>query len=92
MRNRLFAAVAFLSLINIALPQSKVPENVPPLPSDIPKDAVMYTVITATKPAGQMALWDEGDAHHAFFQFNDRGRGPKFYSVSRIGSDRKSVV
>jgi cytosine/adenosine deaminase-related metal-dependent hydrolase len=48
----------------------------------------MYTVITATKPAGQMALWNESGAHHAFFQFNDRGRGPKFYSVSQIGSDQ----
>ncbi|PWT91850.1 MAG: hypothetical protein C5B54_04525 [Acidobacteria bacterium] len=63
-------------------------ENVPPLPNDIPKNAVMYSVLMASKPAGQMAVWDDAEKkHHAFFQFNDRGRGPKIYSTYEIGPD-----
>lgn len=84
------SAVLFLLCINsVAITQQAGPaENVPALPSDVPKDAAMYSVTLAGKPAGQMALWLENSIHHSFFQFNDRGRGPKFYSVSQIGEDQ----
>ncbi len=46
----------------------------------------MYTVIMGGQTAGQMARWDESTSHHTFFQFNDRGRGPKVYSVATTGT------
>ena len=55
--------------------------NVPELPKDIPKGAVMYTVLMMGLPAGQQAVWTEGDRLRAFYQYNDRGRGPKTYST-----------
>jgi hypothetical protein len=42
---------------------------------------VKYTVLMMGLPAGQQALWPEGGKLRAFFQFNDRGRGPKTYST-----------
>ncbi len=57
----------------------------PALPSDIPKDAVMRTVLTDKTPSGQDAVWTTPDgAIHEFFQFNDRGRGPKIYTTYRV--------
>src|SRR5260370_19710877 len=56
--------------------------NVPELPKDIPPAATMYEVQILDKPAGQMAAWPTPDGKlHVFFQFNDRGRGPKTYST-----------
>jgi len=61
--------------------QSPVPE----LPSDIPKDATILMFVTDKAPAGQDAVWNTPDgAIHEFFQFNDRGRGPKTYSTYRF--------
>jgi len=34
--------------------------------------------------AGQHAVWTEGDRLRAFFQYNDRGRGPKTYSTMSL--------
>jgi imidazolonepropionase-like amidohydrolase len=56
----------------------------PPLPSDIPKNAVIRMVLSDKKPAGQDAVWTTPDGVlHEFFQFNDRGRGPKTYTTFR---------
>ena len=55
--------------------------NVPELPKDIPSSATMYDAMLLEQPAGQLAVWTEGGKLHAFFQFNDRGRGPKTYST-----------
>jgi imidazolonepropionase-like amidohydrolase len=55
--------------------------NLPDLPKDVPQDAAKYTVLMMGHPAGQQALWSEGGKLRAFFQFNDRGRGPKTYST-----------
>jgi imidazolonepropionase-like amidohydrolase len=88
----IFASIAlFMITTAVFSQQTKPAENVPPLPSDIPQNAVLYTVISAGKPAGQMALWDEQGSHHTFFQFNDRGRGPKIYSSSKTGPDQIPV-
>jgi len=57
------------------------PANVPELPKDIPANAVKYTVLSMGHAAGQQAVWTEGGKLRAFFQFNDRGRGPKTYST-----------
>jgi imidazolonepropionase-like amidohydrolase len=38
-------------------------------------------------PSGQDAVWTSADgAIHEFFQFNDRGRGPKIYTTYRLDS------
>ncbi|HEY6911797.1 MAG TPA: amidohydrolase family protein [Myxococcales bacterium] len=55
--------------------------NVPELPKDVPKGATFYTVLTMGQPAGQLAVWKEADRLRAFYQYNDRGRGPKTYST-----------
>ena len=64
---------------------------VPALPADIPKDATIWMLLTDKKPAGQDAMWTTPDGVvHEFFQFNDRGRGPKTHSTYRL--DSKGVL
>jgi imidazolonepropionase-like amidohydrolase len=59
----------------------------PALPPDIPKDATVWMLLTDKTPAGQDAVWTTPDGTvHEFFQFNDRGRGPKTYSTYRLDS------
>src|SRR6516225_2646081 len=63
----------------------------PDLPGDIPKDAVLRMVLTDKSPSGQGAVWKTPDgAIHEFFQFNDRGRGPKIYTSYRL--DTHSLI
>jgi imidazolonepropionase-like amidohydrolase len=58
---------------------------IPPLPADIPKDAVVRPVLSDKVPSGQDAVWKTPDgAIHEFFQFNDRGRGPRIYFTYRL--------
>ena len=57
----------------------------PVLPSDVPKQAMIWMLLLDGKPTGQNAVWITSDgAIHEFFQFNDRGRGPKTYSTYRL--------
>ena len=55
--------------------------NVPELPKEVPASSTRYTVNLMGQPAGQQAVWTEGGRLRAFFQFNDRGRGPKTWST-----------
>jgi cytosine/adenosine deaminase-related metal-dependent hydrolase len=67
--------------LSIAQDQSPLPA----LPSDIPKNAVVRVLLTDKTPSGQDAVWTTPDGViHEFFQFNDRGRGPKIYSSYRV--------
>lgn len=59
----------------------------PALPSSVPADARMYRVLMLDNPAGQQAVWDADGARHVFFQFNDRGRGPKLDAVYELRAD-----
>jgi len=60
----------------------------PELPADVPKDAEIRTFLTDKTPQGQDAVWRDSDGTiHEFFQFNDRGRGPKTYSTYRLSAD-----
>ncbi len=71
-------------LLGAALPQPQQ-SPLPELPPDIPKDAVIRMVLTDRTPSGQDAVWTSPDgAIHEFFQFNDRGRGPKIYTTYRL--------
>src|SRR6202158_1248486 len=73
--------VAFLCLVSNLNAQQQSP--LPELPADIPKDAVIRMVLTDKTPSGQDAIWRSKDGTiHEFFQFNDRGRGPKIYTTS----------
>lgn len=57
----------------------------PAMPADVPKDATLFMLLLDKKPTGQDAVWTTPDgAIHEFFQFNDRGRGPKTYSTYRV--------
>jgi imidazolonepropionase-like amidohydrolase len=63
---------------------------VPPLPADIPGTANRYSVLLMGNLAGQQAVWTAQDGSlHIFYQYNDRGRGPKIASILKL--DAKGV-
>lgn len=65
--------------------QPSQPSAVPPLPADIPSTAERYSFLLMGNLAGQQAVWTASDGTvHIFFQFNDRGRGPKTTSVLKL--------
>jgi imidazolonepropionase-like amidohydrolase len=69
-------------MILLALSLAAAAANVPELPKDVPASATLYDVRLLEQLAGQMAAWSTPDGKlHVFFQFNDRGRGPKTYST-----------
>src|SRR5579863_484558 len=77
----LFLCVLFTSLISAQQGESPLPA----LPADVPKDAALMMLLVDKSPAGQDAVWTASDGVvHEFFQFNDRGRGPKTYSTYRL--------
>ena len=94
MRNRKTFAwnmthATMLSLLLIAPSWSQTPKEspsaVPAVPADIPSTADRYGVLLMGNPAGQQAVWTTPDgALHIFYQFNDRGRGPKTTSILKL--------
>ena len=79
-------AISFLSFPATFLAQQQQ-SPLPELPADIPKDANVRMVLTDKSPSGQDAVWKSPDGTiHEFFQFNDRGRGPKIYTTYRVDS------
>jgi len=77
--------VAFLCFPAAVLAQQQSP--LPELPADIPKDAVLRMLLADKTPSGQDVVWKSPDGTiHEFFQFNDRGRGPKIYTTYRLNS------
>jgi len=83
-----------INATNTAAQQSVVtPSNVPPLPPDIPADASRCSVLMMGTLAGQEARWKTPDGKvHVFFQFNDRGRGPKTSTVFTLGKNGNPVA
>ena len=82
---RVFLVPSFLiSALTLIAQQGESP--LPELPADVPKEATLWMLLTDKTPAGQDAVWTtpSGDVVE-FFQFNDRGRGPKTYSTYRFG-------
>ena len=70
--------------------QPPQPSAVPALPPDIPSTAERYSFLLMGNLAGQEATWTAADGTlHIFFQFNDRGRGPKTTSILKL--DPKGV-
>jgi imidazolonepropionase-like amidohydrolase len=61
---------------------------VPALPADIPLTADHYSLLLTGNLAGQQAVWTAADGTlHIFFQFNDRGRGPKTTSILKLDAN-----
>ena len=51
------------------------------VPPEVPASARRYAFLMAGNKAGVLAIWETSDgAHHNFFAFNDRGRGPAIQS------------
>jgi imidazolonepropionase-like amidohydrolase len=91
-RNLMPAAIVNLLLIVSCWAQK--PEGaqsaIPQLPADIPGDAERYSVLIVGNLAGQQAVWKAPNGGlHIFYQFNDRGRGPKTTSILKL--DAKGV-
>ncbi|MGB8012784.1 MAG: amidohydrolase family protein [Terriglobales bacterium] len=64
---------------------SPQPSAVPALPADVPSTADRYSFLLMGNLAGQQASWTAPDGTiHIFFQFNDRGRGPKTTSILKL--------
>jgi imidazolonepropionase-like amidohydrolase len=71
-------------------PATPAPQQsaVPSLPADVPSTADRYSFIMMGNLAGQQAVWTASDGTlHIFFQFNDRGRGPKTTSILKLDSN-----
>jgi len=82
-RNLPFLLIAVFTTFMAAQQQSPTPA----LPADIPKDAMVRIFLMDKTPAGQDAVWTTSDGViHEFYQFNDRGRGPKTYTTYRLDS------
>jgi len=78
-------SLALLSLsVSIAFAQEGQ-SPLPAMPNDVPKDATVWMLLIDKRPSGQNAMWTTPDGEiHEFFQFNDRGRGPKTYSTYHL--------
>jgi len=85
----IFGTTILLILATQLFAQGAAPQSaVPALPADIPATAERYSVLTMGNPAGQQATWTASDGTvHVFFQFNDRGRGPKTTSLLKLDAN-----
>ena len=73
---------------SVAAQGAKEPSAVPALPSEIPAGAQRYSFLIMGNLAGQQAVWTATDGSlHMFYQFNDRGRGPKITSVLKFDAN-----
>lgn len=63
----------------------------PPLPDFVPAGATLYSVLMMGNPAGHLAAWQLPDGRiRTFFEFNDRGRGPR--QESYVTLDRQGYA
>jgi imidazolonepropionase-like amidohydrolase len=60
------------------------------VPPELPKEAARYTFLLAGNKAGVLASWKTPDgAEHSFWEFNDRGRGPR--TLTTTTRDQKGI-
>ena len=84
----LLAAIFLTAGLALAQQSATPPSNVPALPADIPAHAKHWSALMMGALAGQQAIWTTPDGKlHAFFQFNDRGRGPKTTTVLTLDAN-----
>jgi imidazolonepropionase-like amidohydrolase len=75
-------------LASVVWSQQRPQSAAPALPADIPAAAERYSMLLMGTLAGQQAVWTASDGTlHIFFQFNDRGRGPKTTSILKLGAN-----
>ena len=89
-RNLAHAAVVTLLLVANCWAQGpqQTQSAVPAVPEDIPRTAERYSVLIMGNLAGQQAVWTAPDGQlHIFYQFNDRGRGPKTTSILKLDAN-----
>src|SRR5580658_10968650 len=87
---RNFFALIFPVLLAPILWSQQPPQQsaAPALPADIPSTADRYSLLLMGTLAGQQAVWTASDGTlHIFFQFNDRGRGPKTTSILKLDAN-----
>jgi imidazolonepropionase-like amidohydrolase len=78
----------FVFMLLAAAVSAQTPSAAPALPTDIPATADHYSMLLMGTLAGQQAVWTAADGTlHIFFQFNDRGRGPKTTSILKLGAN-----
>jgi len=72
-------------LLSLSVAQQPPQSAVPALPADVPSTANRYSFLLMGNLAGQQAVWTAADGTlHIFFQYNDRGRGPKTTSIIKL--------
>jgi|SRR5208282_1499959 len=82
---KIFVFILFAATLRAQAPSQSA---VPALPDDIPASADHYSFLLMGNPAGLQATWAASDGTlHIFFQFNDRGRGPKTTTILKLGPD-----
>ncbi len=85
----IFALFATFTIAGLAQTKSVA---APELPADVPKNGDMRVFLSDGSPAGQDVVWtDAGGTVHEFWQFNDRGRGPKTYSTYKLDANNLIV-
>jgi imidazolonepropionase-like amidohydrolase len=96
-RVSVIALICFFSLSGVSAlsaqgnptaPAQPAASAVPVLPAEIPATAERYSMLMMGNMAGQQAVWTASDGTlHMFFQFNDRGRGPKTTSIIKLDAN-----
>jgi imidazolonepropionase-like amidohydrolase len=87
---RTIVVLILLILLGSPLWSQQPPQTsaVPSLPADIPSNAERYSFLLMGNLAGQQAVWTATDGTlHVFFQFNDRGRGPKTTAILKLDAN-----
>jgi imidazolonepropionase-like amidohydrolase len=84
----IFGAVAAAQQPQTSPPRSNIQASLVTVPPEVPADARRFTILLAGNKAGVVAVWTTADgAHHNFFSFNDRGRGPAITTRIVVGRD-----
>src|SRR5579863_7734917 len=88
---RTLTRVAVVTLFIIVSCWAQKPQEtqsaVPRLPVEIPANADRYAVLIMGNLAGQQAVWIAEGNLHIFYQYNDRGRGPKITSDLKLDAE-----
>lgn len=87
----LASTLFFLAIFTCILPAQQGQSPMPALPPDIPKNATIWLQLIDKTSSGHGAVWTTPDGYVSeFYQFNDRGRGPKTYSTYRL--NKRGIV
>ncbi len=91
--NTFVVCFSLLSLASLWAQQPNAASAAPALPADVPSHADRYSVTIMGNLAGQQAVWTAPDGTvHMFYQFNDRGRGPKTTSILTLDANGVPVA